>query len=166
MLRHTVMPSPVDDLLLVADGDALTRVAFADHTVPDSDRGAQASDDDRVLRAATEQLYAYFARDLTAFDLPLATSGNDFDVAVWRALVDIDYGTTITYGDLAGRLGDRRLAQRVGQSVGRNPIAIVLPCHRVVGADGTLTGFGGGLERKRVLLDVEEPSADAGMRLF
>ncbi|WOC13894.1 methylated-DNA--[protein]-cysteine S-methyltransferase [Gordonia sp. MP11Mi] len=166
MVRHTVLPTPVDDLLLVADGDALTRVVFADHSLSESSRGPEASDDDMVLRAATEQLVEYFDRARTTFDLPLRADGNEFDTAVWTALVDIEYGTTITYGDLAGRLGDRGLAQRVGQSVGRNPIAVVLPCHRVVGADGTLTGFGGGLERKRILLDLEEPPADVGMRLF
>ncbi|MCF8587650.1 methylated-DNA--[protein]-cysteine S-methyltransferase [Gordonia sp. HY285] len=166
MLRHTVLPTPVDDLLLVADGDALIRVVFADHTVSKSARGPEAADDDAVLQAATQQLIEYFDRSRTVFDLPLRTDGNEFDTAVWRALVDIEYGTTVTYGELAGRLGDPRFAQRIGQSVGRNPIAVVLPCHRVVGADGTLTGFGGGLERKRILLDLEEPPADVGMRLF
>ncbi|MCF8603957.1 methylated-DNA--[protein]-cysteine S-methyltransferase [Gordonia sp. HY442] len=166
MRRYDVVPSPVDDLLLIADDEALTRVVITGHTVPSSECGPRCDADDRVLGTARSQLLEYFAGTRTRFDLPLHTDGNEFDTAAWHALADIPYGTTITYGDLAGRLGDRRLAQRVGQSVGRNPIAVVLPCHRVVGADGTLTGFGGGLDRKRTLLDLEEPSADVAMRLF
>ncbi|GAA4662713.1 methylated-DNA--[protein]-cysteine S-methyltransferase [Gordonia humi] len=161
-----MIASPVDDVLLIADGDELVRVVFAAHSVGESARGPLAADDDPVLAATRHQLREYFDGDRTAFDLPLRTDGNEFDTAVWHALADIPCGTTVTYGDLGERLGDRRLAQRVGQSVGRNPIPIVLPCHRVVGADGSLTGFGGGLARKRILLDLEEPDADDGMRLF
>lgn len=166
MLRHSLLPTPVDDLLLVADGDALTRVAFACHGLSEARCGVEAAVDDPVLRDAADQLLEYFNRTRTRFDLPLWTDGNEFDTTVWHALADIPYGTTLTYGDLAGLVGDRTLAQRVGQSVGRNPIAVVLPCHRVIGADGTLTGFGGGLDRKRILLDLEEPPADVAMRLF
>jgi methylated-DNA-[protein]-cysteine S-methyltransferase len=112
--------------------------------------------------ALAGQLAEYFAGARTAFELPLRASGNAFELDVWRLMAEIPYGDTRSYGDLARRLGDRSLAQAVGAACGRNPLPIVVPCHRVVGADGALVGFGGGVDRKRFLLDLEQ----RGQRLF
>ncbi|HET9633327.1 MAG TPA: methylated-DNA--[protein]-cysteine S-methyltransferase, partial [Terrabacter sp.] len=116
--------------------------------------------------SAVTQLDAYFSGSLTTFDLPLAPRGDAFHQRVWALLREIPYGETRSYGQLATALGDRNLAQAVGTANGRNPIAIVVPCHRVIGADGSLVGYAGGLDRKRFLLALEEPSADVSGRLF
>jgi methylated-DNA-[protein]-cysteine S-methyltransferase len=108
-----------------------------------------------VLDEAARQLRAYFAGDLRRFELPLDLAGTEFQVAAWRALADIPYGTTISYGEQARRLGRPRAVRAVGAANGRNPLPIVLPCHRIVGADGSLVGFGGGLSLKRRLLEHE-----------
>ena len=109
-----------------------------------------------MLVAARTQLGEYFARERRAFDLPLAPTGTAFQTRVWTALLDIPYGETASYGDVARRLGLLPSASRaVGLANGSNPISIVVPCHRVIGADGSLTGYGGGLDRKRYLLDLE-----------
>ncbi|MGH3445380.1 MAG: methylated-DNA--[protein]-cysteine S-methyltransferase [Nocardioidaceae bacterium] len=109
-----------------------------------------------VLREAITQLAAYFARDLKEFDLPLDPYGTDFQRRVWEQLRRIGYGDTASYGEIAGRLGmTGHAARAVGLANGRNPIPVVIPCHRVVGADGSLTGYGGGIERKQLLLDLE-----------
>ena len=111
----------------------------------------------RVLVEAVRQLAAYFARDLKEFDLPLAPVGSDFQQRVWEQLRGIGYGETASYGEIAGRLGMTNAASRaVGLANGRNPIPIVIPCHRVIGANGTLTGYAGGLERKQLLLELEQ----------
>ncbi|MBS1582767.1 MAG: methylated-DNA--[protein]-cysteine S-methyltransferase [Bacteroidetes bacterium] len=145
------MPSPVGELLLTADGTgALTRVFFPPYTVP-----PDAVRDDAALTEAHRQLDAYFSGTLTVFDLPLAPSGTGFQRAVWRALSDIPYGATISYGELARRIGQPDAARAVGLANGQNPIAIIVPCHRVIGASGTLTGYGGGLARKHWLLTHE-----------
>ncbi|WP_245941613.1 methylated-DNA--[protein]-cysteine S-methyltransferase [Vallicoccus soli] len=152
----TVLPSPVGDLLVAAGDDGLRAVLFTPHRHPPADRGTWRSDDAHpVLRTASEQLAAYFAGDLRAFDLPLAPRGSAFQLRVWEALRSIPYGGTASYGDLARRLGAPGAARAVGLANGRNPLSIVVPCHRVVGARGTLTGYAGGLERKRALLDLE-----------
>jgi methylated-DNA-[protein]-cysteine S-methyltransferase len=111
--------------------------------------------DDAALADVHEQLSDYFAGTRTVFDLPFRASGNPLQLAVWALISAIPYGATRTYGDLARDLGDRTLAQAVGTACGRNPLPVVVPCHRVVGADGALVGFGGGLPRKRFLLDLE-----------
>jgi methylated-DNA-[protein]-cysteine S-methyltransferase len=108
-----------------------------------------------LLEEAARQLRAYFAGELRRFDVPLDLAGTEFQVAAWRALADIPYGTTISYGEQARRLGRPRAVRAVGAANGRNPLPIVLPCHRLVGADGSLVGFGGGLARKRLLLEHE-----------
>lgn len=114
------------------------------------------SDDDPVLVAAAEQLAAYFAGERTDFDLPLAPTGTPFQQEVWAALRQIPYGTTASYGEIAGRLGRTgHGARAVGVANGRNPIPVVVPCHRVVGASGAMTGYGGGMDRKRILLELE-----------
>jgi methylated-DNA-[protein]-cysteine S-methyltransferase len=111
---------------------------------------------DTVLADTVSQLRDYFAGTLTSFDLPLALEGTDFQRTVWAALQAIPYGVTISYGTLARRIGLPSASRAVGLANGRNPVSIVVPCHRVVGADGSLTGYGGGLERKRFLLALEQ----------
>lgn len=117
--------------------------------------GEPALRDPAAAAEAVRQLRAYFAGGRTAFDLPLAPRGTDFQRRVWRALLDIPPGQTISYGELARRIGRPSASRAVGAANGQNPIAVVIPCHRVVGADGTLTGYGGGLHRKRWLLEHE-----------
>lgn len=155
----TVIDSPVGPLRLVEQHDALTAIEFAPFR--DSDgrpRGARA-DDHPVLRACADQLAAYFGRELTEFDLPLAPQGSAFQQQVWKELCAIGYGETATYGEIAHRIGRTNAASRaVGLANGSNPIPIVIPCHRVIGADGTLTGYAGGLERKQLLLGLEQDS--------
>jgi len=114
-------------------------------------------DDHPVLVDAARQLAAYFARELKEFDLPLDPSGTDFQLQVWEQLRTIEYGETASYGEIAARLGmTGHGARAVGLANGRNPIPIVVPCHRVVGADGSMTGYGGGIERKQYLLELEQ----------
>jgi methylated-DNA-[protein]-cysteine S-methyltransferase len=158
----TLLPTPVGELLLTTDGAALTAVFFERHRGghderPDAlARGGSRDDDHPVLAAATTQLAEYFDRRRPVFDLPLAPAGTVFQQRVWHALLDIPYGTTTSYGEIARRLGQPPGASRaVGLANGSNPISIIVPCHRVVGADGSLTGYGGGLDRKRYLLDLE-----------
>jgi methylated-DNA-[protein]-cysteine S-methyltransferase len=145
-----VEDTPVGPLLLTADGDALTGLWFGVKPV-----AGTRDDDDPVLVAAVTQVREYFAGERTSFDLPLAPDGTDFQRRVWEQLRLIPYGTTVSYGELARRLGAPSASRAVGAANGRNPIAIVVPCHRVIGADGSLTGFGGGMDAKRVLLDLE-----------
>jgi methylated-DNA-[protein]-cysteine S-methyltransferase len=104
---------------------------------------------------ASEQLSEYFAGERTSFDVPLVLNGAPFQERAWRALQEIPYGETISYGEQARRIGRPSAARAVGMANGRNPIAVIVPCHRVIGANGTLTGYGGGIERKRLLLDLE-----------
>lgn len=166
-LRHATVDTGLGALLLVADDDALCGVYFPDHRHPPKEVGeAAAVAGDPVLSAAATQVREYLDGRRTGFELPLRPRGDDFSQQVWRMLQEIPYGRTTTYGALAARLGNPRLAQRVGQAVGRNPLSIVVPCHRVLGADGSLTGFAGGLDRKRALLALEEPAAAATDRLF
>jgi methylated-DNA-[protein]-cysteine S-methyltransferase len=152
-----VIPSPVDDLLAVCDGEALTGLQFAPVSRRWPDQGRLPPDDGlALLDEVREQLGDYFAGRRRTFDVPLALHGSEFQLNVWQALREIPYGTTCSYGDLAARLGLPPGASRaVGLANGANPVPIIVPCHRVIGADGSLTGFGGGLARKRFLLDVE-----------
>jgi methylated-DNA-[protein]-cysteine S-methyltransferase len=122
------------------------------------------TEDDDAFADVVEQLDAYFAGELTRFDVRYELAGTTFQRAVWRALCDIPYGETISYGELARRLGTPSASRAVGLANGRNPVSIVVPCHRVIGANGTLTGYGGGIERKRFLLDLEQRTR--GDRLF
>ena len=166
---HVVVPSPLGGLTIVAEDGAITHVLMdaakyrPDHPGAFGDLGDPA---DEPFAAAAVQLAAYFTGALTEFDLPLAPHGDDFHQRVWAQLRAIPYGETRSYGDLARALGDRNLAQAVGTANGRNPIAVVVPCHRVIGTDGSLVGYAGGLDRKRYLLALEEPSADTSGRLF
>ena len=166
---HVVLPSPIGELTVVADDGAITHLLMdaARYRPDDPDVLGVAGDPAaEPFASAAVQLAAYFAGVLTRFDLPLAPRGDDFHQRVWALLREIPYGETRSYGDLARALGDRNLAQAVGTANGRNPIAVVVPCHRVIGSDGSLVGYAGGLERKRFLLALEEPAADEVGRLF
>ncbi len=163
-VRHTVVDSPVGPLTLVRDGAALIGLYFEGHrrTPRLADRGARV---DTGFDAPVRQLSEYFSGLRREFDLELAPRGSAFEKQVWALLTKIPYGETRTYGQLAAELGDPVAAQAVGNANGWNPISIIVPCHRVVGANGSLTGYAGGLSRKRFLLSLEEPPAAEGGRL-
>ncbi|MFZ4841087.1 methylated-DNA--[protein]-cysteine S-methyltransferase [Mycetocola saprophilus] len=168
-LIHAVIPSPVDELTLVARGETLIAVYFAQHARrPSDDALGDRVDiaDSAVLARTRDQLAEYFAGDRDTFDLPLAPEGEDFARRVWAEIRRIPRGQTIRYGDIAAELGQPGGAQAVGGAVGRNPLSIIVPCHRVVGADGSLTGFAGGTARKAFLLELEEDEAASAARLF
>jgi methylated-DNA-[protein]-cysteine S-methyltransferase len=163
--RWTGIDSPVGPLRLAAEGESVTAILFRHH----DGRGAEAraapppererADGDPLLRCVAVQLAEYFAGDRRVFDLPLGLRGTDFQRRVWGELLRIPYGATTSYGAVAAALGlPPGAARAVGLANGANPISIVVPCHRVVGADGSLTGYGGGLDRKRYLLDLESDS--------
>jgi methylated-DNA-[protein]-cysteine S-methyltransferase len=139
--------TPIGTLWLSATRDGLAEVAFAERAAPGAPR--------ELLAEAAGQLRAYFAGELERFDLPLAPHGTPFQRGVWDAVSAIPYGSTASYSEIAAAVGRPRACRAVGAANGRNPLAIVVPCHRVVGAAGALTGYGGGLERKRALLDLE-----------
>lgn len=152
--RHTVTDSPIGPLTLVGDDDGLCGVYMEAqrHRPGDAEFGARV---DTGFDDVIAQLDAYFAGKRTEFDLSLAPSGTSFQQQVWAALRDIPYGETVSYGELARRIGKPSASRAVGLANGRNPLSIVVPCHRVVGSGGDLTGYGGGIERKRYLLDHE-----------
>jgi methylated-DNA-[protein]-cysteine S-methyltransferase len=154
---YTVMDSPVGDLRIVERDGAISAIEFSPFRDHDGrPRGAR-QDDHPLLVEAVTQLRAYFARELKEFDLPLAPDGSAFQTAVWDQLQKIAYGETASYGEIAHRLGRSNAASRaVGLANGSNPIPIVIPCHRVIGANGTLTGYAGGVERKQALLELEQ----------
>ena len=153
----TVMQSPIGDLRIVEHNGAITAIEFSPFSsATGRPLGAEAPDQP-VLADAVRQLNAYFDRDLLEFDLPLAPEGTEFQQKVWAQLRMIGFGETASYGDIAHRLGKTNAASRaVGLANGRNPVPIVIPCHRVIGANGTLTGYAGGLERKQLLLELEQ----------
>jgi methylated-DNA-[protein]-cysteine S-methyltransferase len=154
MITFTTETSPIGELTLVGDGEALTGLYMTEHRhQPPLPPGARR--DPHGFEDARRQLREYFAGDRTRFDLPLRMEGTDFQREVWSALLDIDYGQTESYGELAHRIGRPDAVRAVGLANGRNPVSIVVPCHRVIGASGSLTGYGGGLERKRFLLELE-----------
>ena len=156
-MTWTVIDSPIGELRLVARNGALTQIEFTPFRDSDGRPKGDRADDDPVLVEAARQLRAYFDRDLKEFNLPLAPFGTDFQQRVWQGLREIGYGETSSYGELAHRLGKTNAASRaVGLANGRNPIPIVIPCHRVIGANGTLTGYAGGLDRKQKLLELEQ----------
>ncbi len=159
-MTHFTLPfeSPIGRLTLVASGEALVAIEFPGRA-PSGASGAGHA----VLERAREQLREYFAGRRTAFDLPLAPRGTEFQRAVWREIAAIPFGETLSYAEVARRVGRPGAARAVGAATGRNPIPLVVPCHRVVGADGSLTGFGGGLETKRWLL-AHEGARRARMR--
>jgi methylated-DNA-[protein]-cysteine S-methyltransferase len=171
--RHTVIASPLGELTLVADGyadgDALTGVYFPHHWHPPTAKNLGQRVEpatDYLFRCAADQLREYLAGERTQFDLPVALIGDPRQLRIWDLLGDIGYGQTRTYGELATKLADGTTAYEVGQAVGRNPLSIVVPCHRVVGKDCALTGYAGGLKRKRFLLNLEEPEPALAGKLF
>ncbi len=167
--RHAVIDSPLGELTLVADGNALIGVYFRHHWYrPSVDTFGPRVDagDDIVLADSRAQLDEFLCGDRTQFDVPTRAQGDDLQRRIWDRLTAIPYGETVTYGELADELANGTTAQQVGAAVGRNPLSIVVPCHRVVGKDGKLTGYAGGLERKKFLLDLEEPAEVRAARLF
>jgi len=151
-----VHPSPIGPLTLVSEGQRLVGCYFANSsTAKKLQRKTHPNTNDPILNQARDQLDRFFSRKLQAFSVPMAPRGTEFQVRVWRALQSIPYGKTASYGAIAGRIGRPTAARAVGTANGRNPICIFVPCHRVVGSDGSLTGFGGGLERKEFLLALE-----------
>lgn len=150
MTYYTTMRSPIGTLTLSSDGDSLTGLHMGPYEPPPG------SVRDRAPFAdAKEQLEAYLAGDRASFDLRLAPAGTPFQMKVWKALRAIPYGEVRSYGDIARSIRNPRAVRAVGRANGANKIAIVIPCHRVIGANGTLTGFGGGIERKARLLEIE-----------
>jgi methylated-DNA-[protein]-cysteine S-methyltransferase len=156
--QHTVIDSPYGPLTLVADDGFLCGLYMTDqrHRPPEETFGPRA---ERPFAAAEEELEAYFAGELKEFTLPLRLHGTPFQRSVWDRLRKIPYGQTRTYGELADALGNPTASRAVGLANGRNPVGIIVPCHRVVGANGSLTGYGGGLDRKQRLLDFESGTA-------
>jgi methylated-DNA-[protein]-cysteine S-methyltransferase len=157
--RHTVIDSPYDPLTLVADDDGVLcglYVVGQRHRPPQESFGER---DDTLFGEATEQLNAYFEGELKEFTVQLRLIGTPFQRSVWDQLRRIPYGETRSYGELAEALGNTGASRAVGLANGKNPIGIIVPCHRVIGASGSLTGYGGGLDRKRRLLDLESGSA-------
>jgi methylated-DNA-[protein]-cysteine S-methyltransferase len=150
------MKSPLGTLLLTAEDGALTGVHFPGqkHDRPPQPDW-QRADDDPLLASARDQLAEYFDGRRSTFDLPLAPRGTPFQLAVWRALLAVPFGATSTYGAIAGAVGRPTAVRAVGAAVGANPIGIVVPCHRIIGRDGSLTGYAGGLDRKTRLLALE-----------
>jgi methylated-DNA-[protein]-cysteine S-methyltransferase len=151
--------SPCGKLTLISNGKALVHCEFENPRYPyePAPRG-----DDAILVKARKQLDAYFASKLKAFDLPLAPQGTEFQQRVWAALLKIPYGATRSYGQQAVSIGSPKAVRAVGLANGRNPIAIIIPCHRVIGANGGLTGYGGGMPRKQLLLDLEQGAPQLG----
>jgi methylated-DNA-[protein]-cysteine S-methyltransferase len=162
-IYRTTMPSPVGELTLVADDDALRTISFHTDQPAPRERRPEIVDvvdvadagEHAVLALAVRQLREYFEGSRTEFDIPLAPEGTAFQKEAWSVLRSIPFGTTMSYGEQAAALGDRNRARAVGAANGRNPIPIIVPCHRVVGSNGHLTGFGGGIDAKAWLLDHE-----------
>jgi len=153
-MRYRLLDSPIGALLLAGNDEGLGYLLFSQGR-----RGARPKPDwepdGTTLNEPAEQLTAYFAGKLRRFDVPLSPQGTAFQQQVWRALCEIPYGETISYGALAQRIGNPNAVRAVGLANGSNPIAIIIPCHRVIGSNGSLTGYGGGLPTKKALLELE-----------
>jgi methylated-DNA-[protein]-cysteine S-methyltransferase len=147
------VPGPIGLLRLVSDGTAITELEMLDASPSDGDTGACP-----VLEQAIAELEEYFAGKRRKFDVPLKPKGTEFQQRVWTQLQGIPYGQTISYRELATRVGDPKAVRAVGMANGRNPIGLIIPCHRVIGADGSLVGYSGGLDRKKALLALEQGS--------
>lgn len=151
-LSYVELPSPIGPLRLVASPNGLRQIEFSPLAGPDPEWVEGSTP---IIDEAARQLNEYFAGSRHSFDLPLEPAGTDFQQSVWKVLRAIPFGETISYGEQARRLGDAKKARAVGSANGRNPLPIVVPCHRVVGADGSLTGFAGGIDTKKWLLSHE-----------
>ena len=154
-VHTTFIDSPVGPLFVAADARGLRAIEFCENRHPVKRQPDWHAGDNALLRRARKQLDEYFAGKRRAFDLPLTPTGTEFQSSVWTTLSTIPYGETISYAQLASRVGKPSAMRAVGAANGRNPLPIVLPCHRVIGADGSLTGFGGGLPTKQFLLKLE-----------
>ena len=157
---YHLLPSPVGGLLLVSDGEALTGLFMSDHKGGPAPQPAWRRDEGPFAQVC-EQLTEYFAGNLQEFDVRLAPEGTEFQKKVWQELGRIPFGSSISYGQLAQRIGQPAASRAVGRANGQNPISIIVPCHRVIGANGTLTGYGGGIERKKWLLEHEARVRDS-----
>ena len=154
-LSYRTIPSPVGELTLAGSGSTLMHLRMADQT-HEPDRAGWEPADSSAFADVVDQLDAYFAGSLTAFDVNLELAGTEFQRRVWGALRTIPYGETRSYGQIAAQVGSPAAARAVGLANGRNPISIIVPCHRVIGSGGGLTGYGGGIDRKRTLLTLEK----------
>jgi methylated-DNA-[protein]-cysteine S-methyltransferase len=159
-MEQFYMESPVGALLLEGDEQGISGILFRKEGMGGPDSAP------KPLREAVRQLKAYFAGDLRVFDLPLRMEGTPFQITVWNTLRGIPYGETISYGELARRIGNPKGSRAVGLANGSNPISIVVPCHRVIGSNGKLTGYGGGLENKELLLGLERRHAGVQAALY
>ena len=167
--RHAYIDTGLGGMLLVAHGDALSGAYFEGQKYPpaaDAIGDLVSLEEDPLLSQAASEMREYLAGERRSFEVSIAPQGDDFSQRVWQILLRIPYGETVSYGAIADELGSKGLSQRVGQSVGHNPLSVIMPCHRVLGADGSLTGYAGGLDRKRALLALEEPDAAEAGRLF
>ncbi|MGD1238178.1 methylated-DNA--[protein]-cysteine S-methyltransferase [Mycobacterium seoulense] len=166
MIEYRTIDSPIGPLTLAGQDSVLTMLRMVDQTYEPSRTGWASSP--AAFQDATEQLDAYFAGELTEFDFEFELRGSEFQRRVWKALQTIPYGETRSYGTIAAQIGAPGSARAVGLANGHNPIAIVVPCHRVIGANGSLTGYGGGLDRKQTLLALERKhaSTNAALTLF
>lgn len=169
MVRHMVFDSPLGLLTAVENSTGLQAVYMAEHkrrpALETLGAAVQASGSPVLAQTAAE-LAGYFSGDLREFSVPLAPCGSDFQQRVWAALRTIPFGEVRSYGELAAHLGDRSMAQAVGSANARNPISIIIPCHRVLGSAGSLVGYAGGLERKQFLLELENPARTHTDMLF
>ena len=152
MKRYAHLPSPLGPVLVMSEDDMLTRVYLDCDEVPAGDDWVRDPDS---FASVAEQLDAYWRGELTTFDVPMDPPGTEFQKQVWAALTDIPYGTTMTYGAIADAIGKPRAVRAVGRANGSNPIAVIVPCHRVIGANGSLTGYAGGIDKKERLLALE-----------
>lgn len=154
MMLYAELESPVGGLRLAGDGEKLRQVWFLEGR---SKKAAQKEwvRDERPFAEVRRQLRAYFRGELREFDVPLEMEGTEFQLSVWKELLKIPYGETASYLEIARRIGNEKAVRAVGLANGQNPIPIIVPCHRVIGSDGSLTGFGGGMENKRRLLELE-----------
>ncbi len=153
-VHYRVIDSPIGPLTLAGDGSTLMHLRMADQS-HEPDRSAWHPAGPDAFADVAEQLDAYFAGSLTEFDVDLELAGTEFQRRVWAALQTIPYGETRSYGEIAGQIGSPAASRAVGLANGRNPISIIVPCHRVVGAAGSMTGYAGGIDRKRMLLSLE-----------
>ena len=164
MIHYRTIDSPIGPLALAGRGQVLTNLRMVNQTYePNRTNWVP---DDRAFPDAVQQLEAYFAGERTDFDLELSLTGTEFQRRVWQALLTIPYGETRSYGEIAEQIGASGAARAVGLANGRNPIAVIVPCHRVIGASGSLTGYGGGLERKQSLLELERRRQSVTLSLF
>lgn len=163
-MNYTYLETPIGTLLIAGDDEAVRRIEFPKNGKPARSEAGWRESSRGPIAEAVRQLREYFAGKREQFDLPLLPEGTEFQRGVWRRLQEIPYGETISYGELAKRVGNPKASRAVGAANGQNPIPIVIPCHRVIGANGKLTGFGGGLPIKEALLTLESKAKTLDLR--